>query len=70
MLAGRERRKPGGPLREVEGEVGQARAVAGGFADQQRLHQGRRLAPIFGRFYVLFNVRFMLSHISIYIMYL
>jgi len=58
----------GAPLRQLQGEIGQARAMARVFADEQRLHQRDRFIPVFRRFYVRFNVRFIIGHVSLYIM--
>jgi hypothetical protein len=47
-------------------QIGQLRAMAGAFAEQQRLHQGDPFAPVLCRFNVRFNVRLFSSHIFIY----
>ncbi len=44
----------GALLRQLQRQIGQGRAVARAFADQQRLHQADAFAPVFRRFYVRF----------------
>ncbi len=54
--------EPGALLRQLEGKIGQRDAVSRAVADQQRLHQGDRFAPVFGRTNVRFITRCFLGH--------
>src|SRR5712675_131526 len=57
-----------GFLRELKRQVGQLGAMPGAFLNNERLHLRDLFAPIFRRFDVHFNVRFLIRHVT-YISY-
>ena len=59
--------KSRGFLRQLQGKVRECATMTGAFANEQGLHQRNQLSPVFCRFYVPYNVRFLIHYKTLYI---